>query len=208
LRPRLSNEERKKATDIIQFLSAIKTLNAGYFLVLDEKANELFSEYEEMIENRIETEDMGLKEGYYGGIPNFVIRIACLFRINRMTLEDLKELDEKQVPIIQFTEKDMKLSIKFGEIIWGWFEKMMALRTKHSSEAEKVRTTEEFEALLFSIYMEKNTRELPQNYLRTKSKIQTDKMVKILEGIAYRKRGKSSGGRHPILWVLKENIKL
>jgi len=84
----------------------------------------------------------------------------------------------------------------------------MSLRTKHSSEPEKVKTTEDYEAILLSIYKERGVRELPQNALRTFSKIQSDKMEKVLEGIAYRKAGKSTGGRRPLMWVLRDEIKL
>ncbi len=208
LRPRLSADEKKKAKEIIHYLTAVKTLNYLYYLVLDKEANAIYSQYEESIENRIEKEDLGIKEGYMGGIPNFVIRIACLFRINRMSKEELMELDEEHPACLPVTEKDMKMAIKFGKLIWFWFEKMMSLRTKHSSEPEKVKTTEDYEAIILSIYKERGVRELPQNFLRTLSKIQSDKLEKILEGIAYRRAGKSTGGRRPLMWVLRDEIKL
>lgn len=44
-----------------------------------------YDNFEEAVEEKIENGSLGIKDGYYGNLPNFVIRVACIRRISRLT---------------------------------------------------------------------------------------------------------------------------
>jgi len=206
LRQGLTKEEKANAQELLQYLDALKTCNLLYYLCLCEEANQLYSKFEEEIEIEIEKGNLGIKEGYYGGVPNFVIRIACLFRLNRMSVKDIEDLEREHSPLLFVSERDMSLAIKFGRLIWMWFERMMILRTEYGAKPEEVKTDEDYEAIVLNVFRNAGVRELPQNYIRVHSKIPTKRLEDILEMVACRTIKESTGGRRAIVWRLNEDV--
>jgi len=163
------------------------------------KANDLYVRFEDYIDDWIEKGNLGLKEGYLGNLPNFVIRLACLYRLSRMTIEEIQNYER---PFLEVEEEDMKRAIDYSKKIWNWFETMMQIRSAETV-AEPVYTLEKYEAVIRKVYAEAGREELPQNYLRKKTKIPSKKLVEVLQDMGCKMRiVKSTSGRSAIMWRL------
>jgi hypothetical protein len=120
-------------------------------------------------------------------------------------VKDIEDLEREHSPILFVSERDMSLAIKFGRLIWMWFEQMMILRTEYGAKPEEVKTDEDYEAIVLNVFRNAGVRELPQNYIRVHSKIPTKRLEDILEMVACRTIKESTGGRRAIVWRLNED---
>jgi len=199
----LNDFERAEVEYVKRFLHALRHRADTVVIVLKSEAKEIYEKFESKVEEAIENKNLGLKEGYWGALPNFVIRIACLCRLSRMSPE---EIEAYRRPILVVEKEDMERAIEYGRKIWANFEEVMKL--KEGGEEEEVKTVEKYEKKIIGFYAKVGRKTLSQNYLRRRSKIETGKLRKVLHGIALEGFGESTGGRKPIEWtLLDETVK-
>jgi len=123
----LTPNEKKEAEELLQFLKSLSEKKNDAFLVMSNEAKKSFQKLERNIEEKIEKQDLGIKEGYLGNIPNFAIRFACLFRISRMSIQEIQSSKE-----VKIEKQDLKRSIQYCNKLWKNFEKVLELRVKHN----------------------------------------------------------------------------
>jgi len=195
----LTPEEKETVEYVLQYLKALLNRGTPITMVMHSKANDLYVKFEDYIDNWIEKGNLGLKEGYLGNLPNFVIRLACLYRLSRMTIEEIQNYKR---PFLEVEEEDMKRAIDYSKKIWNWFGTTMQIRSAETV-AEPVYTLEKYEAVIRKVYAEAGREELPQNYLRKKTSIPSKKLVEVLQDMGCKMRiVKSTSGRSAIMWKL------
>ena len=206
LKTTLTDEQKRKAFEILEYFKAIRKLNRATTLLMSDEARKIYQEFEAKIEKKIEKDDLNFKEGYYGGVPQNVIRIACLLRINRLGKDELEK--ESFESILEIEKKDMELAVKIGDLILLWFERMIDLRIEHSKKPKKVGTVEDAQAIILAVYKKLGKRDLAQNVIRKKSKLYSNDMLEALETIAEKHVGEQTGGRLAEMWRLNEDVVL
>lgn len=115
----LTEEEEKKAREIKEFLRALAQKTSVTTLGMSDEARQLYDSFEEKIENRIENEDLGIKEGYCGQLPNLAVRFSCLYRISRMATEEIRTYND---PLLIVEKQDVERAIEYVMKVWNWFE--------------------------------------------------------------------------------------
>jgi len=120
----LTEEERKEVREIIAFLEALHRRTSVTILEMTGEAKQIYDSFEGKIEKRIAGEDLGIKEGYWGQLPNLVVRLSCLYRISRMRPEEIQNYSE---PILTVEKQDVHRAIKYAEKAWKWFEKVIEI---------------------------------------------------------------------------------
>lgn len=120
----LTEEEEKQVEEIMAFLKALAERTSTTNLEMTDEAKEIYDSFEEKIEEQIENEDLGIKEGYCGQLPNFVVRISCLYRISRMTPEEIRNYSDR---VLTVEKQDVERAIVYVQKAWGWFEKVIEI---------------------------------------------------------------------------------
>lgn len=131
LRTNLNDEERTRAEGIISWLRALYTTTQTYVMNMTTEAKDIYNEYEREIDKDIMSGELGVKEGYRGNLPNFLVRIACIYRVARMSERDLLEYNR---PVIVVEKRDVDKAIEYVEEAWTRFEQVISMmRTSASS---------------------------------------------------------------------------
>jgi len=120
----LTREETEEALKIEAFLRALNEKTSVTILEMANDAKELYDSFESRIENQIESEDLDLKEGYCGQLPNLVIRLSCIYRISRMTIEEIRSYSN---PVLLVERQDVERAIDYAQKAWNWFEKIVQI---------------------------------------------------------------------------------
>lgn len=134
----LTPAEKKEVEEIVDFLKAFAEKDAVTMLEMTGEAKQLYDSFEEEIEKEIENEDLGIKEGYCGQLPNLVARLSCLYRISRMTPEEIKS---QQNSVLTVETQDVKRAIDYARKARAWFEQIITIM--QSGEATKLLPKEE-----------------------------------------------------------------
>lgn len=136
----LSEEEEKEVEQIVTFLKALAERTSVTMLEMTNEAKQVYDSFEEEIEKRIETEDLGIKEGYCGQLPNLVVRLSCLYRISRMTPMEIRNYNS---PVLTVEKQDVERAIDYADKAWTWFEKVVEImlrpRGKRSTKGSVTR---------------------------------------------------------------------
>jgi len=135
----LTEEEKREVEEIIAFLKALAERTSVIMLEMTSEAKQIYDSFEEKIEKRIETEDLGIKEGYCGQLPNLVVRLSCLYRLSRMMPEEI----QSSSPILTVEKVDVEKAVDYVGKTWVWFEKVIEIlltpRVKKSTKGSLTR---------------------------------------------------------------------
>jgi DNA-binding transcriptional ArsR family regulator len=115
----LTEEEKQEAKDIESFLKNLAERDLITILEMSNEAKRAYDSFEEQIEKQIAEENLDIKEGYCGQLPNLVVRLSCLYRISRMKTEEIKVYSN---PVLVVEVQDVQRSIDYVQKAWGWFE--------------------------------------------------------------------------------------
>jgi len=137
----LDEDERREAEYIRRYLNALAERGSLTVIVMDEHAKKLYDLFEERIEERIEKEDLDIREGYYGNLPNLVIRLSCLYRLSRMTPDEIRSYQE---PTLAVQKQDVERAIDYSWKAWSWFENVIEIMQTSSSKTAKLGLAKEF----------------------------------------------------------------
>ena len=124
LRSSLAPDEEEKARELYKWIMAIYNREEIVFMNFDATAKKIYDEFEERIENDIEKKDLGIQEGYYGNLPNFVIKLSCIFRLSRMTADEIVAYDR---PILTVNAQDVRRAIAYVWRAWDWFNEVVKM---------------------------------------------------------------------------------
>jgi hypothetical protein len=120
----LSEAEKHTAQEIKDFLRELAAKKTLTIMEITEEAKHVYDSFEKQIENKIETENLDIKEGYCGQLPNIVVRLSCLYRLSRMSLEEIKSHNS---PILAVEKQDVERAIAYAMKAWEWFEEIIKI---------------------------------------------------------------------------------
>jgi len=169
----LTEEEKKEAEELSKFLESLSEKKNDTFLVMSEEAKNLFQEFERKVEEKIEKENFGLKEGYCGNLPNFAIKFACLYRIARMPIEEIQSCEE-----VKIEKQDLEKAIEYCKKLWKNFEKVLELRMRHNVRRKPAITESADIERVYLIIKEEGT--ISRSDLLQKSGLKSDELDKIV----------------------------
>ena len=175
LRTALTIEEEKKARMLTAWL---KTLNDRDFvtaLSFDKDARDLYEDFEARVENDIITRDLDLREGYYGNLPNLVIRLSGVFRISRM---DEYTLATYARPILVVEREDIERAIKYTMRAWDWFNQVITMM-QTSAISRPVMTEENKLEMIFKI-IKRHGGEVDRTTLYRESKLLSQELEEVI----------------------------
>jgi len=133
----LTESERSEAEHLKEFLKALINKRHTTVMTMSEDAKQRYDVFEMQIENRLETENLGIKEGYWGNLPNFTIRLSCLYRLSRMTVEEIRNHREDTLSV---DLQDVERAIEYVWKVWGWFEEVIeVMLSGKSTETRRLR---------------------------------------------------------------------
>jgi len=116
----ITEDEKKEAKEIENFLKALAKRSILTMLEMSTEAKRIYDSFEEDIERRISSENLDSREGYIGQLPNLVARLMCLYRISRMTLDELNECTS----VVCIDREDVEKAIQYAQRTWDWFEEV------------------------------------------------------------------------------------
>ena len=163
----------------------------------DSNAKTIYDRFEQEVETTIENEDLGIKEGYYGNLPNIVLKLSGIYRISRMTTTELMNYAR---PILIINEEDVLRAIEYAEKMKKWFDDVITLM-KVKAKSKQVETHEsDLEYLKY--ILRQHGGQMKKTELLRASKWAHDKFVQVLSTLISREevvitKGASSGGRKP-----------
>lgn len=208
----LKDGERVKIEQLKEVLHAIYDSTKNLTFNMNGEAKNTYDQYEAWVEDRIEKEHLGIKEGYLGNLPNFVVRIACLHLISRMTADEITTYGR---PFLLVEKPDIDWAIAYSRKIWEGLERVIEMKGATGSP-KQVETLINYDKIVVKAFndllnnpalrkkydIEEYVDEIPQNVLRKYTKITTETLVEILNTLASMRQGESRGGRRPRLWKL------
>ena len=85
----LSDEEKQLLAECKEYL---KTLNESnpISLIFSDDAKRMVDDYDKEIMERIDAENLGIREGYVGNLPNLLQRLSGLYCVNRHTIQEIR----------------------------------------------------------------------------------------------------------------------
>lgn len=120
----LTEDEKREAREIEAFLKALAVRTSVTMLEMTSEAKQVYDSFEEEIEERIANEELGIKEGYYGNLPNLVVRISCLVRISMMQPEEIRNYSKS---VLTVEKQDVERAIEYVWKAWDWFEQVIEI---------------------------------------------------------------------------------
>lgn len=126
----LTEEEKKEAREIEDYLDTLAKRISVTTLEMSNEAKAVYDSFEEEIETRIASEKLGVLEGYCGNLPNLLVRLSCLYRISRMTTEEIESYSK---PVLIVEKQDVERAISYAWKAWTWFEKVVQIMRKPST---------------------------------------------------------------------------
>ena len=145
----LASEEKRESDWLLSWLKALNSVNRAVVLDFDKEAKQLREEYTCGVEEWLNRADLGIKEGYYGNLPEIATKIACLTRISRLSVEQLK--DEGLI-LLQVEGEDMETGMRYANKAWKWFEEMLRLRAKARRRPATVYTMEDYQEVVRDVF--------------------------------------------------------
>lgn len=120
----LTDDEKAEALYIEDFLRILAERSSVTMLEMNEEAKQFYDSFEKEMEDKIQNEKLGLKENYCGQLPNLVVRLSCLYRISRMTAEEIKTYSK---PVLTVEREDVERAMKYAMKAWDWFGKVIEI---------------------------------------------------------------------------------
>lgn len=151
LRTTLTKEEGEEAQALLRWLKAVNKRESEPPVLIGMSANarEIYNDYEAKVEDAITRESLGVKEGYYGNLPNFLSRVASLCRVSRMPVQ---EITTYKRGILVIEEEDMRKALGYVEKVWGWFQDVIRLM-KTTAVSRAVMTEENKIEMVYTIIL-------------------------------------------------------
>jgi len=151
LRTSLTREEEKEAKSLLDWLRAVygRGTQPPLMLGMSTGARRQYDEYEARVEDDIVRENLGMKEGYYGNLPNLLARLASLHRISRMDEGEIKSYSR---PLLIIERGDMEWGINYCDKTWGWFQDVVKLMTT-TAVSRSVMTEERKIEMVYNIIL-------------------------------------------------------
>jgi hypothetical protein len=131
----LVETEKQSILEIKEFLKELFAKKTLTTMEMSNEAKQKYDLFEKEMENKIETEDLEIKEGYCGQLPNLVVRLSCIYRISRMSIEEVKN---HWTPTLVVEKQDVERAILYAMKAWGWFEQVIEIMKASDKQKKAV----------------------------------------------------------------------
>ena len=146
-----------------------------YIFELDDEAKQFYHEFEHWVDTKILTEDLGIKEGFYGNLPNSLLKLAGVYHISTMEPDDFKN----PIPFIKVHRDDFERAARFLAKCEKWFDKVVTLM-KISPQRRQVVVDEGHIEYIKTI-IRQNGGEIKVSDLVRLSKMSVERVNKLIE---------------------------
>lgn len=120
----LNPDEIKLKTEIEHYLKALHERKTPVYLEMTPEAKNLYDVYENIVEDKIQKGHLGVREGYMGQLPNLAVRLACLYRISRLSIQEIQDPD---LDTLIVEKSDVEKAIDYAGRAWRWFEEVIEI---------------------------------------------------------------------------------
>ncbi len=126
----LTQEEKQDIQEIKDFLKQLSAKKTLTIMEMTAEAKLRYDSFEKEIESRIDSEELETKEGYYGQLPNLVVRISCIYRINRLSIAELNQ----DTPKLFVEKQDVERAMDYALKAYGWFEAVIDIMKENEKQ--------------------------------------------------------------------------
>jgi len=176
LRTNLTDDERQHAEGIVEWLRALFTTTQTYVMNMTTEAKNIYNDYEARVDKDIMSGQLGIKEGYRGNLPNFLVRISGLYRISRMTLGDLLEYNR---PVVVIEKEDVERAMAYVEEAWVRFEEIISMM-RTSASSRMLLTEENKLEMVFRIIKDGENERATRTQVYKQANLISDDLDKVL----------------------------
>jgi len=121
----LMPNRRQQAQRLLEWLHTLRNTMNTFSVVLEEDvAKPIYEHFELNTEERIQSGQYNIEEGYQGNLPNMLIRVAALRRIARMTTHDI---DTFEGFFLQIEKEDIDWAIEYIDKRWEDFIEVITM---------------------------------------------------------------------------------
>jgi len=173
----LKSSEIEEAKQLEEWLKALD--NSGVIILdFDSETWEAFHKFEKEVDDTIRRGELGLKEGYCANLPEFLLQLACIYRLSRMSKEEL----EKPPHIVRVTMEDFRKAMAWLREATANFDKIIELMKKGMLGTKESEIEKEILRYL-RIKGGKCKRTQLYRHMRAKFDIDAAKLDKVVNGL-------------------------
>jgi len=121
-----TDKEEEERVIITDWFDTLNSLVLPTVVQFKPEARKLYSQFTRRIEKIINDKSLGLREPYFGNLPNLLKRLSGVYQIAELSDEELLNLDNE----IEITENSMLWALDYLEYLWQGFEKVLDLMEK------------------------------------------------------------------------------
>jgi hypothetical protein len=130
----ISQTELTEAANLLDWLRALADMDdkSPVILSFNAAAKKRFNDFEKKVEDKIMAGMHPLQEGYMGNMPNFVTRLAAIYRIARLDLAYFQLTASQRRVFLEVELPDLEKAVDYASKGWTWFEKVLELMRRPS----------------------------------------------------------------------------
>lgn len=195
---------RNKATDLQRWLDALSNQTSDTFMDFTSDAQEIYNRYESKVEKVIQNSEMEEREGYFGNLPNFLVRLSCLHRIARVPIQKIEDYSKAFLTV---EKKDVKWAKDYTRSVWNNFIKVVQIM-KTSATSKPVKTSENALEMVYQAIIE-GGKKLTRTELSNKVNMRADRLDKLINTLREQDRierevkGQHTQGHPKIIYKAK-----
>jgi len=127
---RSPNQSEREEIALMQgFMGTLYSTPRFVMVQLSDEARITYDEYEVRVERNVMEKRISVgKRSYYSVTPDFIIKIAALYRIGRLKTDEIRAFGDPSVidlPRIEVQLEDLERAIRFVEKCYGWYEEIV-----------------------------------------------------------------------------------
>jgi len=130
-----TEKEEKERILITEWFATLNNLIYDNVVTFEEEARLLFSSFTRKIEKIILKEKLGLREPYFGNLPNLLKRLSGVYQIAEMNQTELLNIDM----LVEINKNSVLWAITYLKNRWIDFEKALELMVT-TAEPKDIRT--------------------------------------------------------------------
>jgi len=126
LREYFTEEELREADELTEWLKTLWSYPDFINVAFNKETKEKYDDFMMRIEDEIEKREFGLRESYYGALPDFLVKVAPLYRLARLGID---ELNKGKVDFLVVEPQDLERGIFLVNEAWKGFNEALERMT-------------------------------------------------------------------------------
>lgn len=130
-----TDREDEERMEITQWFDTLNSLVLPTVVQFKPEARKLYSQFTRRIEKIINDKSLGLREPYFGNLPNLLKRLSGVYQVAELSEDELLNIDME----MEITENSMLWALDYLEYLWQGFEKVLDLMVS-TAEPKDIKT--------------------------------------------------------------------